>query len=122
VYAAGAVLTGLWAFPFFWLVDTRSLVLLLVALFVAQLFVRMLLGPLAALLTEMFPTPVRYSGVSIGYQVGSILGGALAPSIAAALLVLTHSSLSTSVYLVLVAAIALVAVAFSPERYSEATP
>jgi MFS family permease len=119
VYGAGAALAAIWAFPFFWLADARSLPLLLLALFVAQVFVRMMLGPLAALLTEMFPTGVRYSGVSVGYQVGSILGGALAPPIAAGLLALTHNSLSISVYMAIVALVALASVAFAGERRSQ---
>ena len=43
-------------------------------------------GPQAAFFSELFGTKVRYSGVSIGYQLASILAGGLAPLIAVELL------------------------------------
>jgi len=46
----------------------------------------MMYGPQAAFVSEMFSTDVRYSGASLGYQLGAILGGAFAPIIATALL------------------------------------
>src|SRR5699024_10484189 len=49
-------------------------------------------GPQSALYAEMFPVPIRFSGVSIGYAFGSIIGGAFAPLTAQALSHQTGSS------------------------------
>ena len=47
-----------------------------------MIFLGMQYGPQAAYFTELFSTEVRYSGASLGYQIGAILGGAMAPIIA----------------------------------------
>ena len=52
------------------------------AVTVGMIFLGMQYGPQAAYFTELFSTEVRYSGASLGYQIGAILGGALAPTIA----------------------------------------
>lgn len=82
VYIAGAVLLGLWAFVMFPLVNTGSLLLISLAIGVGQAFLSMMYGPQAAFLAELFSTKVRYSGASLGYQLGAIVGGGLAPTIA----------------------------------------
>jgi hypothetical protein len=66
-------------------------------------------------MAEMFPTRMRYSGVSLGYQVTSIFAGSLAPSIAAALLQAYDSSVPIAVYLAAAAVITLIAVYFTRE-------
>ncbi len=85
IYMAGAILGGIWAFALFPLIDTGSFLWITVAISVAQIFMGLMYGPQAALLAELFSTHVRYSGASLGYQLGAILGGALAPMIATAL-------------------------------------
>jgi nitrate/nitrite transporter NarK len=65
----------------------------------------------------MFGTRVRYSGASIGYQVGGLLGGALAPIIATSLFAATGSSVSISVYMLTICAITLVSVFLITETY-----
>lgn len=85
VYMLGAVLVGAWAFVLFPLMSTGEFLWIVVAMSVGQLFLGMMYGPQAALLAELFPTAVRYSGASLGYQIGAILGGALSPGIATAL-------------------------------------
>ena len=82
VYRAGALLTGLWGFALFPMIDTGSLSLIIAAITLGLVFVGMQYGPQAAYFTELFSTEVRYSGASLGYQIGAILGGALAPTIA----------------------------------------
>ncbi len=82
VYRAGALLTGLWGFALFPMIDTGSLSLIIVGITLGLVFVGMQYGPQAAYFTELFSTEVRYSGASLGYQIGAILGGALAPTIA----------------------------------------
>ena len=82
IYRAGALLTGLWGFALFPMIDTGSLFLIIVGITLGLVFVGMQYGPQAAYFTELFSTEVRYSGASLGYQIGAILGGALAPTIA----------------------------------------
>ena len=83
IFMAGAVLTGLWAFAIFPLVDTGNFWLIVLAITGGLSFVGMMYGPQAAFFTELFSTEVRYSGATLGYQFGAILGGAFAPTIAA---------------------------------------
>ena len=83
IFMAGAILTGLWAFAIFPLVDTGNFWLIVLAITIGLIFVAMMYGPQAAFFTELFSTEVRYSGATLGYQFGAILGGAFAPTIAA---------------------------------------
>ncbi|MDC0244696.1 MHS family MFS transporter [Pseudomonadota bacterium] len=83
IFMAGAIFTGLWAFAIFPLVDTGDFWLIVLAITMGLIFVGMMYGPQAAFFTELFSTEVRYSGATLGYQFGAILGGAFAPTIAA---------------------------------------
>lgn len=78
----GAVLSGLWAFAIFPLVDSGNFWLIVFAITGGLVFLAMMYGPQAAFFTELFSTEVRYSGATLGYQFGAILGGAFAPTIA----------------------------------------
>ena len=82
VYRWGAILTGIWGFILFPLIDTGDPMMIGIAITMGLLFLGMQYGPQAAYFTELFSTEVRYSGASLGYQIGAILGGALAPTIA----------------------------------------
>ncbi|MBA3637257.1 MAG: MHS family MFS transporter [Rubrobacteraceae bacterium] len=105
-YMAGAVLLGLWGLFAFWpLVDSGNPGALVLALVLGQVFLSMMYGPQAAFYSEIFTTKVRYSGASMGYQIGSVFGGALAPIIATSLLAATGTSLSVGVYMAVVCAI-----------------
>ena len=76
VYRWGAILTGLWGFALFPLIDTGDPILICVAVTMGLVFLGMQYGPQAAFFTELFSTEVRYSGASLGYQLGAIVGGA----------------------------------------------
>ena len=119
VYLAGAVLLGLWAFPLFWLVNTKSAVLITIALAIGQLFLSMMYGPQAALFSEMFSARVRYSGASIGYQGASVFAGGLAPIIMVWLLETTGTSLSVSFYVFAMAVITFLSVYLITETYED---
>lgn len=82
IYRWGAILTGIWGFAIFPLVDTGIPILITLAVTMGMVLLGMQYGPQAAYFTELFATEVRYSGASLGYQIGAILGGALAPTIA----------------------------------------
>jgi metabolite-proton symporter len=86
VYLAGALFVGLFAFPFFWLVDSRVPVLIWLALTLGLTGVAAMYGPQAAFFSELFGTNVRYSGASLGSQLAAPFAGGLAPLIATALL------------------------------------
>ncbi|TFB95951.1 MFS transporter [Cryobacterium sp. HLT2-28] len=104
-----------WAIPMFLLIDTKNIVLFAVALVVLAVGLGLSYGPQAALYAEMFPAHVRYSGVSIGYALGAILGGAFAPLIAQLLLDETSWSPSIGIYIMVLAAISFAAVSVVKE-------
>ncbi len=86
LYASGAALVVVFAFPLYALIGSESTVLLFLGIFVMlALGHASMYGPQASLYSEMFPPEVRYSGASVGYQVGGMLGG-LVPLAAQALL------------------------------------
>jgi MFS family permease len=114
---AGAILPGLWGFVLFPLIDTKSLLWISVAVGVGQMLVAMMYGPQAAFLAEMFSTRVRYSGASLGYQLGAIIGGAVAPLLATSLLAKFGSSLAISIYIAIACAITTVSVILLRETY-----
>lgn len=114
VYLWGAALSGIWAFALFPLVDTGNIYVVTGAIAVGLIFTGMQYGPQAAFFTELFSTEVRYSGASLGYQIGAILGGALAPTIAV-MLWNTYGVGYVSVYM----AIAALATLFCVSRLSE---
>jgi metabolite-proton symporter len=115
VYAIGALGTGLWAFTFFRLLDTGATLPVIAAVAIGLVLHGAMYGPQAAFLSEMFPTRVRYSGVSLAYQVTSIFAGSLAPIIAIALLRETGGATAVAIYVAGAAAITLIAVFFARE-------
>jgi MFS family permease len=110
IFILGAVLSGLWGFAVFPLIDTGSPLLVTVAITVELLCISLMYGPQAALFAELFPKSVRYSGASLGYQIGTVLGGGLAPIIATALFAHYHSSRPISLYLFAMCVISLVSI------------
>ena len=115
VYLAGALGAAVWIFVFFPLLDTRSAFLIVVAAVGGLLFHAAMYGPQAAFISELFPTRVRYSGASIGYQIAGVLGGALAPIISIALLKRFDSPLPVSLYVLGGLLITMVSVWLAPE-------
>ncbi|MCP2251400.1 putative arabinose efflux permease, MFS family [Prauserella aidingensis] len=95
----------LWMLPMFLLVDTGDLVLFGAGIVILALGLGFSYGPMSALYAEMFPVSVRYSGVSIGYALGAILGGAFAPTIAELLVQGTGWGGSVGLYIMLLAVI-----------------
>lgn len=90
--------------------------MLLCGLLILSVGIGVAYGPISSFYTELFPSSVRFSGVSITYALGSILGGAFAPTIAAALLQATGTSWSIVGYLLAMATIGLVATLLLRDR------
>jgi len=109
-FQIGYVFLLLWAVPMFMLIESGEILWFTVAILVLTIGLGLSYGPQAALYAEMFPTNIRYSGVSIGYAIGAILGGAFAPLIAELLLAETGSSISIGLYIAGLSIISLIAV------------
>lgn len=115
VYMAGAVLGATWGFFAFPMMDTGNDLIILASVIIGLLFHALMYAGQPAIMAEMFPTRMRYSGVSLGYQVTSIVAGSLAPIIAVALLSQYKSSVPVAIYLLIACAITAVAVLFLKE-------
>ncbi|WP_330230668.1 MHS family MFS transporter [Nocardia sp. NBC_00508] len=100
----GAAIMALWAFPYFWLVDTGSLTGILVASVVGTgIGSGLVYGPLAAYLAELFEPRVRYSGITLAYQLAAILVSGGTPFLMTALLAATESTAAVSAFLMIMA-------------------
>ena len=118
VYIGGAIFIALFAFPFFWMVETKTTVVIWLAIVLGLVGHAAMYGPQAAFFSELFGTRVRYSGASIGYQLASPFAGGIAPMIATALLEWSNgSSWSVSVYLIGTAVITLVSIILAAETF-----
>jgi len=110
VYLAGAVLGASWALFAFPMFDTENPFLIILAIALGLCFHALMYAGQPAIMAELFPTRMRYSGVSLGYQVTSILAGSMAPIIAVALLKEYGSWVPVAIYLAIACAITVVAV------------
>jgi metabolite-proton symporter len=111
VFLTGAALATVWAVPFFLLIDTAQPVVMALATIVATAGIAAMAGPQAALIADVFPAHIRYSGTSTAYQIGSVLGGAMAPLIATALFAAYGSSLPVALYMAAMGLITFVSMA-----------
>ncbi|MBT73798.1 MAG: MFS transporter [Gammaproteobacteria bacterium] len=116
IFMLGAILTGIWAFALFPLVDTGNFWLITLGITGGLVFLGLMYGPQAAFFTELFSTEVRYSGASLGYQVGAILGGAFAPTIAT-ILWTEYAVVWVSVYIAVASVLSLLSVFMLTETY-----
>ncbi len=115
VYLTGAVLTAFWGFVGFPMMDTGNDWIVMAAITLGLAIESLTYAPYSALMTEMFPTNVRYTALSLCYQFAPILAGSLAPLIALSLLQKFDSSTPIALYLVGAAVISIVAVSFAKE-------
>ena len=116
VFMLGAALTGVAAFALFPLVSTGNFWLSVLGISMGLCFLGMMYGPQAAFFTELFSTEVRYSGASLGYQLGAIIGGAFAPTIAT-ILWAEYSIVWVSAYMALASLISIISVGFLAETF-----
>jgi len=99
VYIAGAILTGIYGFVYFQLLDTTMPGLVFLAILLSLIPHDIMYGPQAALIAESFPAHLRYSGASLGYQLSSVIAGGPAPLIAAWLLGRYHSGMAIAIFI-----------------------
>jgi metabolite-proton symporter len=115
VYAAGALVLGIIAFPYFALLNTGIGTVIFVTVVLAQVPHSMQYGPQASLIAEVFPTKLRYGGAGIGYQLASVIAGGPAPLLATWLLH-DYDWWAISAMMVLAAVLTLTATALLPDR------
>lgn len=115
IYAIGTILSAAWAFYAFKMFDTGSTGIILLAITFGLVGHSMMYAGQPAAMAEMFPTRMRYSGVSFGAQVSSVVAGSWSPLIAAALLSAYGSGTPVAIYVLICCAITGVAIAFARE-------
>jgi MFS family permease len=118
VYGAGVVLIGLFAFPYYGLLNSKESGLILLGIVVSLVLHDIMYGPQAALISETFGTGVRYSGAGLGYQLASVIAGGPAPLIATAILARTGSSTWISWYIVGCAVVSFIALLLMPRPHA----
>ena len=114
-FIIGYIALAIWCVPMWMLVDTGSIAMFYVAVIVTGALLGPTYGPMCALFAEMFPVKVRLSGVSIGYAIGSIIGGAFAPMIAEILYTTFNTSMAIATYSVAISLISLIGVLMVPK-------
>lgn len=122
IYIYGAIACGLLAFPFFWMLGTKTPWVISLAIILPVIFGHAAMyGPQASFLSEMFSARVRYSGASLGYQLASIFAGGLSPLVATWLL---SSGIAAgkgptyiAYYMIVLVAITAISVAFAKETH-----
>jgi len=111
MYMIGALVTGIFGFIYFAMLNTGSATIVFLAIILSLIPHDMQYGPQAALIAESFTGRLRYSGASLGYQLASVIAGGPAPLIAAWLFGTYHSAMAIAIYIALCAVITLVATA-----------
>jgi metabolite-proton symporter len=115
VYIVGAIAAATWGFFAFPMMNTANYLMIMGAVILGLVIHALMYAPQPAIMAEMFPTRMRYSGVSLGYQVTSIVAGSLAPAIATWLLDEFDSWVPIALYLAGAAVITLIAALLTRE-------
>jgi len=115
MYLIGVILTGIYGFIYFALLDTTVPALIFIAIVLSFVPHDLMYGPQAALIAECFTPRLRYSGASIGYQLSSVISGGPAPLIATALLAAYGSGYIIAVYILFCAIVSIVSTAMLPD-------
>ena len=117
MFYASCLFSALFAFPLFWLLDTRDPAIVICTIVVAITFGQMVMfGIGAPWYSELFSARLRYSGASLGFQVGAAISGGLTPLIAASLMAWSGGATwPVSLLLIVCAGITATATTFAPE-------
>ena len=115
VFLTGAVLLALYAAPYFMLLSVGSPLAITAATVIGMALIwPMVTAVLGVLMSEIFSTEVRYTGITLGYQIGAALAGGTAPLIATWLLASSGGSWTPiAIYLALTSAVSILAVSFA---------
>jgi metabolite-proton symporter len=105
VYAFGGLGLAAWSFALFPLLASGAPAAIVLALVVGLVLHGAMYGPQAAMIAELFPTRIRYSGASIAYQLTAIFAGSLAPIVALWLYQSYDSALPVAIYVAAACAI-----------------
>lgn len=121
LYIIGSIAMILYAFPYFWLLHQESVILLFVATIIG---LGVIWAPITAVLgtifSEIFSAEIRYTGVSLGYQIGAALAGGTAPLVAVALLAaFDNSYVPVALYIIFTAVISLIAMFNVTDKYKK---
>jgi metabolite-proton symporter len=111
IYLLGAALTGVFGFIYFGLLNTGVPTLIFIAIVLSLIPHDIMYGPQAALIAELFPGRLRYSGASLGYQLASVIAGGPAPLIATWLFATYGSAYAIAVYILACAILSLISTA-----------
>ena len=111
MYMIGAVVTGVFGFIYFGMVNTGVAWVIFLAIVLSLIPHDMMYGPQAALIAESFTGRLRYSGASLGYQLASVVAGGPAPLIATWLFGTYKSSYAIAIYIAACAVVSLIATA-----------
>jgi MFS family permease len=121
LYVWGAVTAVVWPVPMFLLIDTGSVGAALVAVLVAAVPQGIMAGAQGGLFTALFGVRTRYTGISLAYQFGGIIGGAVNPLVATALQA-SGGSMAVALYLTALCVASLVAALLLPRPAAALTP
>jgi len=119
VYGTGIVLVGVFAFPYYGLLNSKESGLVLLAIVLSLVLHDIMYGPQAALISETFGTGIRYSGAGLGYQLASVVAGGPAPLIATAILAHTGASTWISLYIIGCAVVSMIALLLMPRPHAD---
>ncbi|MES1041779.1 MFS transporter [Peribacillus simplex] len=112
LFIGGTIGMALFAFPYFWLLQQKSVLLLIVATVIG---LGVIWAPITAVLgtmfSEIFDARIRYTGITLGYQIGAALAGGTAPLVATALLNrFNNSYVPVAIYIILASVLSLAAI------------
>lgn len=112
LFIGGTIGMALFAFPYFWLLQQKSVLLLIVATVIG---LGVIWAPITAVLgtmfSEIFDAKIRYTGITLGYQIGAALAGGTAPLVATALLdKFNNSYVPVALYIIFASVLSLAAI------------
>ena len=116
IYILGSLIQVLTALTLFPLISTGEYIYIMLALALLSTGIGITYGVQAVFYSELFPASIRFSGISITYAIGSIIGGAFAPLIAAALITKSNGIFLVNTYLTIMSIIAFIAICLFKDR------
>lgn len=119
VFIVGFVLQAAWILALWPLIEAKDIWMYTIAVVVLTFPLALTYGPTSSLFAEMFPAGVRFSGASIGYAIGAIVGGAFAPMIAEILVDGTGKVWTIGIYLAAMTVPAIISLALLPRNLHE---